>query len=345
MDYLRDLRYKAGTIRTKKAYLEPFFRFASANEIRDLREVDEAQIHRYLEGQARAVSARTGRPYSPGALRLFHNAVKLLFSALSRAELILGNPVLELAFRAVGRNRLHAVFTEEEIARFLDGIEVKRMLGLRDRALFELMYSSGLRSAEAGKLDRGDIDLAARMLIVRDAKWSKDRVVPISEVATRFLSSYLGPTGEPQRPAFMGQRGRIGASCVAKRFRLHLAKADLVGKGLTAHSIRHATATHLLAHGADLRYVQELLGHESIETTVVYTNEQFENLKKIYRSFHPRENELYREVDEEYRRRVARLLARLSDPRRPSNRRWRDKGERTGGNGGGSVFPGGLESC
>jgi hypothetical protein len=78
-----------------------------------------------------------------------------------------------------------------------------------------------------------------------------------------------------------------------------------------------------LAHGADLRYVQELLGHQSIETTVVYTNELFENLKRIYKSFHPRENALYREIDESYQARIQRLVARLEDPRRPSNKRWR----------------------
>jgi integrase len=75
------------------------------------------------------------------------------------------------------KNRLRAVFTEEEIARFLDGIDVHQRLGLRDRAVFELMYSSGPRAGELGKLDRGDIDLGERMLIVRDAKWSKDRVL------------------------------------------------------------------------------------------------------------------------------------------------------------------------
>ena len=92
------------------------------------------------------------------------------------------------------------------------------------------------------------------------------------------------------------------------------------------HSIRHAAATHLLAHGADLRYVQELLGHESIETTVGYTREQVENLKRIYRRYHPRENGLYREVDEEYRGRVGKLLGRLEDPerlRRKARRRRR----------------------
>ncbi len=316
VEHLVSLRYKSGTIKTKTAYLKPFFHFVAVEGIGDLRELSAAQIQRYLEHQTNAISARTGRPYSPGALLLFHNTVKLLFSALYQAELVLANPVREVSFRPREKNRLRAVFSEEEIARFLDGIDVHQRLGLRDRAMFELMYSSGLRAGELGKLDRGDIDLGERMLIVRDAKWSKDRVVPVSEVAASFLTLYLEGLDDPQRPVFSSGRGRISAACVAKRFRRHLANAGLQGKGLSAHSIRHATATHLLAHGADLRYVQELLGHESIETTVIYTNELFENLRRIYRRFHPRENELFREVDGEYRARVSRLLARLEDPRR-----------------------------
>jgi integrase/recombinase XerD len=181
-----------------------------------------------------------------------------------------------------------------------------------------------------GKLDRGDVDLHARMMIVRDAKWSKDRVVPISEVACSFLSLYLAGVNDAQRPAFLGQKGRIGRGCVGKRFHRHLERAALEGKGLSVHSIRHATATHLLAHGADLRYVQDLLGHESIETTAIYTNELFENLKRIYKSFHPRENALYRDLDDDYLVRIQRLSARLENPRRPSNKRWRRRRAKEG---------------
>jgi integrase/recombinase XerD len=328
--HLTDLRYKAATIRGKLEYLKHFFRFAVEEGLEDLREVSTAHIECFLQSEREAISARTGKPFRSGTLLAVFGAVKLLFSALYQAELVLANPARDLSFRPREKSRLRAVFTEEEIARFLDGIDIHEALGLRDRAIFELMYSSGLRAGEVGKLDRGDIDLQARMLIIRDAKWSKDRMVPINEVAHAFLSMYLGSDGRPERPAFIGSNGKISARYLRERFHYHLANAGMQGKGLTPHSIRHATATHLLAHGADLRYVQELLGHESIETTVVYTNELFENLKRIYRTYHPRENALYREVDEEYRGRVARLVARLEDPRRPSNKRRRRKEAQAG---------------
>ena len=148
-----------------------------------------------------------------------------------------------------------------------------------------------------------------------------------------FLSLYLGPAdpAAAERPVFLGAGARLRVRSLGARFHYHLANAGLEGKGLSAHSIRHATATHLLAHGADLRYVQELLGHQSIETTVLYTNEQLENLKRIYKTHHPRENALWREVDEEYRARVSRLLARLEDPRLEAHRKWLRKQAMRGG--------------
>jgi integrase/recombinase XerD len=323
--HLADCRYKQSTIAQKLDKIEHFFLFAAARGIADFREVGERDIEGFLEAERRKVSKRTGEPYQSSTVVGAFSAVRVLFTALFRAELILRNPTREVRPRPPHKAHHKRVFSEEEIARFLDGIDIHERLGLRDRTMFELMYSSGLRAGEVGKLDRGDIDLEGRMIIVREAKWSKDRMVPMNGVARSFLSIYFGGEGKVADPAFMGQRGRLGAGSVSKRFRLHLRKAGLEGRGLTAHSIRHATATHLLAHGADLRYVQELLGHESIETTVVYTNELFDNLKRIYRSHHPRENALYREVDAEYRQRVARLCARLENPKRLADRVRRAK--------------------
>jgi integrase/recombinase XerD len=262
----------------KLFYLAHFLRFASDEGIHDLREVGESHIERFIQKEREAVCPRTGRAYRGGTLLAVFGVVKLLFSALYQAERILTNPAREVRLKSEQKSRVRPVFTEEEIARFLDGIDIHEPLGLRDRAMFELIYSSGLRAGEAGKLYRGDIDLSSRMLIVRDAKWSKDRMVPINEVVAAFLSMYLGVEGRPERPAFVGQKGRIGTQCVKSRFHYHLANTGLEGKGLTPHSIRHATATYMLAHGADLRFVQELLGHESIETTAINTNELFENL-------------------------------------------------------------------
>ena len=95
------------------------------------------------------------------------------------------------------------------------------------------------------------------------------------------------------------------------RFRAYLKDCGLAGKGYTIHSVRHACATHLLLHGANIRYVQELLGHENVQTTQVYTRPTNENIKKVYRTYHPRENEYFKEVDSKYVKQVRSLKSRL----------------------------------
>ena len=118
-----------------------------------------------------------------------------------------------------------------------------------------------------------------------------------------FLNRYLQKRGPRPGALFLGRLRSLKGSGINSRFKKLLKQAGLYRPGLTAHSIRHSLGTHLLANGADLRYVQELLGHESIKTTVVYTHELYENMKKIYKSYHPRENQLWQEVDGEYLKR------------------------------------------
>ena len=112
---------------------------------------------------------------------------------------------------------------------------------------------------------------------------------------------------EPDAMVFPGYDGGITPACINKRFKELLKQQGSYRPGLTTHQLRHACATHLIERGAELRYVQELLGHSSIETTVRYTHDQVEQLKRAYRSHHPRENQLYEEVDDMYIGRVAEL--------------------------------------
>jgi integrase/recombinase XerD len=333
-DTLSASGYKESSIRRREYDLGLFFGYLEKNGTRDLREVGAGQIEgflRYLNGKKSPVRGRTFSVSSK--LSAFH-CLRCLFRILSQEELILANPIkgLEVKFKPDSGRRV--VLSQEEMGRLLDGIDVGRPLGLRDRAMFELMYSTGMRVQETINLKVEEIDLDGRQLLVRESKWGKDRVVPVSKVAAEHVERYLGSRGVKAGPVFVCIHGKLGKSAVNRRFQKWAREAGVMKSGLSTHSIRHAVATHMLANGADLRYVQELLGHSSIETTVRYTHELTENLRRIYRSYHPRENELRRELDGQYlakvealRKELARARAKTT-VRRGSVRRWYERNRR-----------------
>src|ERR687888_1553730 len=169
----------------------------------------------------------------------------------------------------------------EEIEAALDELDGEGPLALRNRALVELVYSAGLRSAEAVGLDLGDVDFEQELVHVRRGKGAKDRVVPLGEEAAVWLARYL----RDARPAlargaddalFLSTRGRRLDTSTLRRVVPH------------PHRLRHAFATHLLDGGADLRTIQELLGHSSLSTTQVYSHVDARRLRRVYDHAHPR---------------------------------------------------------
>jgi site-specific recombinase XerD len=313
--YLAEAGYKPGTISSKMTQLRVFFAFLKPGV--DFREIGKDTILEFLRYLNGFVSEKTGKPYSRRMKLLCLGAVRLVFRCLYQEELILSNPLQDVEIHPQGIEKRRSILTEEEMNAFLDGIEPDTDLGLRDRALFELLYSSGLRVSEAAKLTVGDIDFNSRMILIRESKWGKDRIVPVNEAASAFLKQLLAGREERKEERVFGV---VRGASINLRFQKLLKDRGMGRELLSAHSIRHSIATHLLARGADLRYVQELLGHRSIETTAGYTHELNENLKRIYRSHHPRENEYFKEVDEAYLRRVEALIAELTDKERLKNR-------------------------
>lgn len=194
---------------------------------------------------------------------------------------------------------LPKALTEEQVGRLLDRVVGDGPLVLRDRAILEVLYGTGLRISELVGLGLGDVDLEGGLLRAF-GKGAKERVVPLGRHARASLAAWLGPAGrplvEPERWARRGDsdavllnaRGgrlsRQGAWMVVKRY----GEAAGLGPVLTPHVLRHSCATHMLDHGADIRAVQELLGHASISTTQVYTLVSTERLWRVYDESHPR---------------------------------------------------------
>jgi len=187
--------------------------------------------------------------------------------------------------------KLPAVFSVQEVEQILNTIDITTPLGIRDRALFELIYSSGLRVSEAVECKLDQLYLEERMIRVT-GKGSKERIVPVGAVSFKWLQEYLTQARpalyKPKYPGnwlFLNHWGRkLSRKGMWKRFHALLTAAGLEGK---IHTFRHSFATHLLQGGADLRSVQELLGHASITTTQVYTHLDKEELHKLHQQYHP----------------------------------------------------------
>ena len=312
--YLKDSGYAEKTIEGRNHYLSLFFSYLPYRK--DLRDVTRKEIEKFFYYLQTVISKKTGKLYGAKTKQMIVSGVKLFFRALYVNGSILFNPSRDISILKSDSDTKKEIFTEEEISRFLDGIDIFLYTGLRDRTLYELIYSSGLRGGEASNLNCSDIDLKNRMVLIRHGKGGKDRIVPVSETAAKFLKKYISGRKGAETPLFQSGKGRLGKQAINSHLKKLLKDQGSYRKGLTVHSIRHSTATHLLNHGADLRFVQELLGHDSIETTVIYTNYKQEEMKKIYKTYHPRENEYYVEVDTDYLEQIEELERRLNTRKR-----------------------------
>lgn len=190
-----------------------------------------------------------------------------------------------------GEHRLPGVLSVDQVNTLLDSIDIGTPGGLRDRALFEIIYSSGLRISEAVSLDQNHLYLREALVRVH-GKGDKERLIPLGEEAVLWLQRYLND-GRPklartiaERAVFLNRRGtRLSRKGMWKRFH-ELTQA--VGIDAKVHTLRHSFATHLLEGGADLRSVQELLGHADIGTTQIYTHIDTDDLREYHERFHPR---------------------------------------------------------
>jgi len=283
----RDLTARGAAQNTKRAYRVDLEQFASWAGERGLE--PDAIAYRQLRGYAAALSERglsraTVSRKLASIRSLYAHLVAVGDARQSPAEL-LPNPKRD--------SRLPRVMGREEVGSLLDRIPAGSPLEIRDRAMFELAYSCGLRCDELIKLDAGDLDFEAELARVT-GKGGKTRMVPIGEPAQRALDRYLTtarPSLELDRDGgalFLSRRGRrLSASDVRRRLQRWVREAAHAG-GISPHTLRHSFATHLLEGGADLRSIQELLGHASVSTTQIYTRVEPSRLRRQYSEAHPR---------------------------------------------------------
>jgi site-specific recombinase XerD len=221
-------------------------------------------------------------------------AVRTFYGLLLERGDVEANPA-DLVASPKPDSYLPRVLKPVEVAQLLERIPASAPLDLRDRAIFELAYSAGLRSEELVNLDLDSLDPDGEQVRV-EGKGSKTRVVPCGEPAWRAVDAYLrrvrpelaARDAGDERALFLSRNGRrLSTSDVRRRLRVQVRRAALQA-GVSPHTLRHSFATHLLEGGADLRAIQELLGHSSISTTQTYTRVESQRLRRAYARAHPR---------------------------------------------------------
>ena len=307
-DFIRHLSAERGlSPRTEEAYAthtRRFLAFLEVEGVDDLASVERPIMRRYMASLGNSGLAKSGI-----ALRL--SAVRAFFRFLSMRGVVPARPLWSKRSRE-GRalapkqeKRLPSFLTETEAVRMLAAVDTSTVKGLRDQAILELVYAAGLRVSEAAGLDVADMDLTEREIRVR-GKGAKERMAYIGVPAAAALRRYLRErhvfTGEKaaRENGSNGRRGRRSDAVFLNRYGRRLTprsiqrivketarRAGLDAERIHTHTLRHSFATHMLDGGADLRVVQELLGHSSPATTQIYTHVSQAQARKIYESAHP----------------------------------------------------------
>jgi integrase/recombinase XerC len=291
LDYLTYERNVSGnTVSAYRDDLESFVSFLCNDYLTlgrdqlDLGRVDHLTVRSYLGHLARRKLSRSSMARHLSTLRSF-------FKYLMREAVVETNPARTVA-TPKREKPLPAVMQTAEVALLIEQPDGSEKLGLRDRAFLELLYASGLRISELVGIDIDDLELRGRLVKVH-GKGSKERIVPFGSKAEEALRAWIGVRGElvhdpDEQAVFVNYRGeRITARSVRRLFDGYLRKAALRA-GISPHTMRHSFATHLLNAGADLRSIQELLGHASLSTTQKYTHLNDWQLIAVYKKAHPR---------------------------------------------------------
>jgi len=272
------------TVRNYTTDLSGFFNFLKTKGISSLKEVDRHVLRDYLSHlmEQGIVKASIARKLS---------AIRSFYRYLLREKIISTNPVATTSSPKLDK-RLPSFLTTEETVRLLEAPDLSTPQGLRDRALMELLYASGLRVSELVNLDVGQVNFDTNEIRVW-GKGSKERMVLMGKPAAAALTAYLSQG----RPRLLGEKrnsalfvNRYGGRLIERRVQRILEKyTNIAGisKRVHPHMLRHTFATHLLDGGADLRVVQELLGHANLSSTQIYTHVTKSQAKKVYLAAHP----------------------------------------------------------
>lgn len=295
LENMRTRNYSPETVRSQGGDLRRFLVWCDERSLAEPTDVTQPVLERY-QRWLYYYRRPDGRPIGFRAQHHMLSTVRSFFRWLTRQHVTLFNPAAELELPRCARRLPRDILTAREMEAVLAQPDVKTAAGVRDRAILETFYSTGVRRKELASLTIYDVDPARGTLMVREGKGKKDRVLPIGQRALAWIETYLTEV----RPACVVEpdEGQLFLTVDGGPFRLlklltflvnkHLRAAGIVKKG-GCHLFRHTMATLMLENGADIRYIQEMLGHANLEATQVYTHVSILKLQKIHQATHPAE--------------------------------------------------------
>lgn len=283
--------YSAETVRARRIAIRRFIAWCNERGVTDPREITKPIIERY-QRHLFYYRKEDGAPMTTGTQHGCLAPLKSFFKWLARENHILYNPASELDLPRQPKTLPRTILSVADVEAILAEAEPDNVQGLRDRALLETLYSTGMRRMELPNLMLYDVDLTRHIVFVREGKGRRDRVIPIGARACAWIDKYLLEsraqlvTGDCAALFVTDYGEGVLPEYVAAKVKRYMAFAGIDKPGAT-HLFRHACATHMLENGADIRFIQAMLGYANLQTTEIYTHVSIDKLREIHAATHP----------------------------------------------------------
>lgn len=288
--------YSESTLHRRESDIRRFIGWCDERSLNHPNQITKPILERYQRYLYYYRQERNNRPLSPTSQNHYLTSVRQFFKYLTQQNYLLYNPASELVIIKEAAS-LPVVLSVEEVERLIQQPDTNTEKGIRDRAILELFYSTGLRRSELCNLSLQDVSLTRSTVLIRKGKGNKDRLIPVGQRALKWISHYIDKvrdqllTDIDNDALFLNDYGdtfrdsKLGDK--VKRFMVN-AGIDVAG---SCHLLRHAMATHMLENGAELRYIQAMLGHASVATTQIYTHVSIRQLQHVHDATHPAESD------------------------------------------------------
>jgi integrase/recombinase XerD len=292
VEWTRAIGLAEQTACIRNAALNYFIRWCHSRGIEELDRIDRETLESY-QGHLFHYKKSNGLPLAANTQVARLNPLRAFFKWSLRTRRISMNPAADLMVPRVPRSLPPHVLTVGEVDRILAQPDIASLSGIRDRAILELLYSTGIRRMELARLDGRDVLMEQDSLFVRGGKGGRDRVVPVGSRACRWIKRYLREareglaTNAVDNTLFLTDYGEpFAKNRLGDTVKRYLDRAGVRARG-ACHTFRHACATHMLENGADIRYIQAMLGHSDLSSTQIYTRVCIDMLRKVHASTHP----------------------------------------------------------